>query len=453
VNKLLSAMESMRLSVKLTIGFGFILLVTLFMGLYNLYSLNIVNDSVERIYEKDLLALSHIKEANINLIYIGRSLRQMALAQDLAGKEKAKKRIEKARTQLQIEFEEGRKRLYIEKNIKLTREFDTLYAEYLQNVDSAISMIETRKNSADNRAEVFLLSDYFNTTVEKADDKLNQIALAKEKASKEAALRVTLLHEQSENVSIALLLCALVGGGLLAWLNVIAIRRPSENLRNAIEQLAVGNLDITIPHTGYHNEIGAMARSITVLQKGAKAIEMQRWIKHELMEIDHALQTVASFEEFGAKLSAKLAKTLNLAYTALYIADTSHSELTRVGGYGCDDSIHPKRFDFGQGLVGQCAKDQRAIFLSFPEELLSVTVSMGKIILSNLAILPIVEQGKTLAVLELGALESQDERSQMFIESLLSIIATKIQIIAGNMSVKELFEQMQIGDNACRIQV
>ncbi|PKN72054.1 MAG: hypothetical protein CVU52_08180, partial [Deltaproteobacteria bacterium HGW-Deltaproteobacteria-10] len=444
MNRLKNYIFQRQLNTKLLLGFGFVLLVTLMIGSQSLYEMTRLEKATRDIYEKEMTAVSHINEANINLIHIGRSLRQMALVTNLADREKAKKRLDLARVTLQKELEDGRRLFYIEKNKKLIVEFDAIYAQYLRNVDQVIALIEAGDSSSRLSIEKILTSAEFNDVINKADEKLNEVAQAKETAARQAAMRVTAASAQSRLLLIVLLSIGLIGGGIFAWLISISIRRPLNDLVGSIEDIAAGRLDSKVPHAHYNNEIGVIANSITLLQDRAKVMESQRWIKEALAEIDQAVQGAASFEEFGNALYSRLASILGLVYGALYIADSNDSKLQRVGGYGYDDSINTSCFAWGQGLVGQVALDRRQIALSLPEdESVGVTLGLGTLIVRNLLIMPVVERDKVTAVLEVGALAPFDHRAAAFFEVALPFVATKLQILSGNVATRDLLEQTQ----------
>ncbi|WP_245651122.1 response regulator [Paramagnetospirillum marisnigri] len=236
-------------------------------------------------------------------------------------------------------------------------------------------------------------------------------------------------------------MAASLGFGLLIG---ASLRQPLHDLRTCIEDLAAGRLDIAIPHTDYHNEIGVMANSLRVLQRGAQANELQRGIKQVLAEVDQAVQSAATFEQFGDALSAKLASVLGLVYGALYVADAQGATFRRVGGYGCDDSIHTGSFVLGQGLVGQAAQDQRQIALSLSEDdFVVVSMGLGTLAVRAVLISPIVDRDKVLAVLEVGALAPFDRRGTEIVNALLPVLAAKIQILAGNVATRDLLVETQ----------
>ena len=71
MGKLMVVLEKLKLSTKLLIGFSVGLLIAILIGVNAVRSLNELSGHAQIIYEKELLGVSHLKEANINLILIG----------------------------------------------------------------------------------------------------------------------------------------------------------------------------------------------------------------------------------------------------------------------------------------------------------------------------------------------------------------------------------------------
>lgn len=57
-----------------------VVVIVLLLGLNSIVGINKMGVELQKIYDRHLLGISHIKEANINLAYVGRHLRQMIIA-------------------------------------------------------------------------------------------------------------------------------------------------------------------------------------------------------------------------------------------------------------------------------------------------------------------------------------------------------------------------------------
>src|SRR5689334_13250785 len=81
--------RSMTLGSRLIAGFVAVAALSLIVGSIGLYNMRAIQQAGERMYELDMLGLSHTKEANIDLLAIGRALRNGMLATSDAQRAKA----------------------------------------------------------------------------------------------------------------------------------------------------------------------------------------------------------------------------------------------------------------------------------------------------------------------------------------------------------------------------
>ena len=74
--------EGLRISTKLVISTATLLLIVLVIGFQSIYSNHVLADETKVMFAQELQGISHIKEANIQLMAVGRFIRQMALSTD-----------------------------------------------------------------------------------------------------------------------------------------------------------------------------------------------------------------------------------------------------------------------------------------------------------------------------------------------------------------------------------
>ena len=71
--------KNQKMAVKLTLGFGVSLLLTVTLGVVAVQQMKTMNDVITLMYQKDTIGLVHIKEANVNLVRSARALRNAIL--------------------------------------------------------------------------------------------------------------------------------------------------------------------------------------------------------------------------------------------------------------------------------------------------------------------------------------------------------------------------------------
>src|SRR4029453_15393452 len=94
---MLKTLDRRRLATKVVLGFGGVLAIALLLGAQSLYNLRTMKQETEQLYKMELLGISHVKEANVNLAFVGRSLRSMMLAPDEGARERARAQMTEAR--------------------------------------------------------------------------------------------------------------------------------------------------------------------------------------------------------------------------------------------------------------------------------------------------------------------------------------------------------------------
>ncbi len=79
-----------KIGTKVVGAFMFVALIGAGIGATGIVNMNKINDAAEVMYSKELLGISYIKEANINLLYIGRDIRNAILSPSEVGRQKAR---------------------------------------------------------------------------------------------------------------------------------------------------------------------------------------------------------------------------------------------------------------------------------------------------------------------------------------------------------------------------
>ncbi|TAK60021.1 PAS domain S-box protein [Methylobacter sp.] len=451
MKRIMVMLEKRQLVSKLMLGFGICLFITLLIGVNAINSMRVMTEKSTDIYEMDLLGISHLKEANINLMYIGRSLRQMMLSQNAADREKAKARMDKAMLTLQIELDEARKRIFREDSKKLLVRFDSYYEQYKRNIDQAV-LLMNKEDYRSSEAAAFISSDEYVKTINTADDTLSAITKIKEAGAKQTADMLSELGEQNRRFSLILMLLGLVIGAGAGLMLGISIQRPTLRLRDSIERLAAGKLDESVPYTGYSNEIGAMARALEVLQTVCNNMESQRWVKTHEAQISAKMQQAGTFVELSQQFMSAICPLLHAEHGVFYIL--SEDKLRLLGGYGYRERKNlSQSFAIGEGLVGQCAMEKSPITLTNPPlDYIKISSGLGEAAPSIITVLPIMSMSEVVGVLELAALQPFGARELLLLDALMPSVAITIRLLERNINTQRLLKETQEQSTRMEIQ-
>ena len=104
----------------------------------------------------------------------------------------------------------------------------------------------------------------------------------------------------------------------------------------------------------------------------------------------------------------------------------------------------PTMYPIGKGLIGQCAADKRAIFLS---KLPAATVPIGSLVFKtaprNVIVLPILFENHVKAVIELASINKFTSLQKTFLEQLTASIGIVLNSIEATMQTEGLLKQSQ----------
>ncbi|HEY6375993.1 MAG TPA: response regulator [Edaphobacter sp.] len=215
-------------------------------------------------------------------------------------------------------------------------------------------------------------------------------------------------------------------------------------VRGSVQALADGQLDEKIPYLNQTNEIGAISRALSTLQRSAHERDIQHWVKAEVSAITEALQSCENFAAVGRCLFSRLSKSIPLFYGALYVVHESHTRFVRVGGFALDGLDQALEFAMGEGLVGQAAVERRPLVVPANEGgHFLVSTGMGTITPHTLLFMPVVSQDLVVGVLELAPVSSLSERQQALLDALLPALAVNSEMLASNIRTRNLLEQTQ----------
>ena len=129
-------------------------------------------------------------------------------------------------------------------------------------------------------------------------DRINQFIDLQEEMNKAITADARALSSGFEQFAVAMGICAILCGLVIAWWSMGAIR-PLNNLTRIIGRVAEGDLSVDVAHTGRRDEVGSMAKAVEVLREKSLAsrelakrtAEMQRKVSEEQELVVNGLAT------------------------------------------------------------------------------------------------------------------------------------------------------------------
>jgi signal transduction histidine kinase len=175
----------------------------------------------------------------------------------------------------------------------------------------------------------------------------------------------------------------------------------------------------------------------------------QDWLKTNIAKHTTMLQGQRDLRTVADLILTEAAPLVSAQYGAFYIVESHEGEepvLRMTAGYAISASdTAGKAFRWGEGLVGQCARDARRILLTtVPTGYIGIRSGLGEASPNSIVVLPVLFEGRIKAVIELASVAPFSETHLDFLDQLTDGIGVVLNTIEANMRTEELLKQSQI---------
>jgi HAMP domain-containing protein/CheY-like chemotaxis protein/signal transduction histidine kinase len=175
----------------------------------------------------------------------------------------------------------------------------------------------------------------------------------------------------------------------------------------------------------------------------------QDWLKTNLAKFSRMMQGQRDLVTVGKLLLSELAPLVNAQQGIVYVTDGANDApcLKELASYADDayENREPRRYQMGEGLVGQAAADrQRLLLTDIPPDSIQVRGGLLSARPHTVIVLPVLYEGHVKAVVELASLGGFTASHLAFLEQLTgSIIGVVLNTIEATMRTEGLLKQSQ----------
>jgi len=267
-----SRFERLALATKLSIAFStFILLLSVLSGV-TIWRVNMLVDSTEIIYKKDLIGVSLIRQLNRDVNVIGRIMNRSLLArsmQDFTAADEAEAAIDSVKKGMLTNIK-GVDGTIVRPEIKakLAAAEEQLLA-WLKTADNILKVSQGDDGAA--KAYQLVRGKEYQTMLAQTVKNFAELA-----ASKTDGARAN--YEANVEQSGSLILTIWVGLAIGVLLSLIlgivitrSIKNPIAGLSASLNDLGAEKLETHVPYANFKNEIGLMANDVLKLQASLQA--------------------------------------------------------------------------------------------------------------------------------------------------------------------------------------
>ncbi|MDR3554005.1 MAG: methyl-accepting chemotaxis protein [Syntrophobacteraceae bacterium] len=233
--------KQVRVEIKFIAAFVLVSSITALVGWIGLRNMYVMKEMAYKIYDKELMGISYIKEANINLLNMARAERNFLLASDPTERKKYGEHVNKDQSLFSENMRKARPLFQTEEGRRLLAKADSAWKAYT-NAYEAMRAKASGDALAAPRASVQYCMGPERQKMQLVDDAFKNLTLRKQKEAEKAFENTSEIYTASRRYMLGVTSgCFAIGiaFGILLTLGITRpIRRIIEGLGESAEQVA-----------------------------------------------------------------------------------------------------------------------------------------------------------------------------------------------------------------------
>lgn len=309
--------KSVTVGKKLILSFLAVSAITAMVGYVGIKNMGEINQSADELYQQEVLGISYIKEANINLIYGSRAIRNLLLASTHEERQRFKDAIATAAEQERFNLEKAEPLIVDPAASNLLQEYKEASKEFTTMRNQLLAMVD-QEQLQDERGAVQFATGPLRDKNDQLDKLLTAITEIKEENSRQVSIETTRLYESSLVIMLILIGAGVIAGLLLGVLITRSITRPLNQAVAAADALAEGDLTVQINATS-SDEVGQL---LTAMQRMAEKLGQT------IGEVRSAADSLASASEEVSATSQGLSQASSEQAASVEETSASMEQMT-----------------------------------------------------------------------------------------------------------------------------
>lgn len=445
----------MRYTTRLYLGFGMIILTIILLIAFIVGMLSQQNEEMNSLVEDRYEKIKLLNQVRVNVKSIDRDLNvyihgddEVEMAENISNIKEVTEQLLENLTTLEkiIALKDAKEEL-----TNLRSQVGT-YQTTVEQIITWISIGNRDKALSLNGAASVQFNELINTS-----DRLISI---QEMVMEDTIINAKASSDFFTKLSLWSIIIVVILGVFISLSVIGNIRVRFRKIRDVMKSVQYGSEHLPRLKIHTKDEIGEIAEAYnemaTALEEHERAerkyteeIENQNWLSKKLVQLSLISQEVLDLKVLGEKYLRELIPIVEASYGALYIRKEDNAEepyLLKIASYAgpYDESKGKEKIMFGEGLVGQCAKDGKPIQLkNIPSDYISISSSLGETRPNKIVIFPIILEDTVMGVLELASLEHLNVLYEKLLMRTTNQLGITIYRIHQQMKVRALLEEAQ----------
>ncbi|WP_020619485.1 CHASE3 domain-containing protein [Paenibacillus daejeonensis] len=318
------------------------------------------------------------------------------------------------------------------------------FVEWISTVgDPSIAMKEQQN---DEGVASFFITDPGKRIVDQSREKFSSFR-SEERALTNA--RTESLGQQNMWLQITLYTALVIVSALalaIAFTVSGSIVRAIREINNAVRLMASPEGDMSSRITvNTRDEIYELVNSTNGLLDN---VEQSQWLQVKVTELISEHQSETDITGLSQSFVNRISELLDASYGVLYLRKRNKNGdemMVRQAAYAIPaGSQAPEAFAFGEGLVGQAAKDKRIFQISdVPSHYYRITSGLGESQPQHLIVAPSCFENEVVAIVELASFMPFNEQERELLSKTMESFGAIINSAASRQEIEELLQESQ----------
>lgn len=240
--------------------------------------------------------------------------------------------------------------------------------------------------------------------------------------------------------------CIIILGGLSLIL-ARSFTRPLKEIVDVSNKFANGDDDVSVEFKS-EDEIGVLGNAfnsmIEKIKRSKRKIEKENWLKTGISELNDRMRGDLDLVSLSQNIIQFIAPYLRAQVGAIYLAN-DEDKLKMAGSYAfATRKTITNEFNFGEGIVGQCALEKSAILITdVPDNYVVIQSGLGQGAPRHLIVVPFLYDQKVAGVIELASFSEFTEIQRSFLKQAAENIAISLNSTRSRVQITELLKKTQ----------
>ncbi|MBL0387578.1 response regulator [Tumebacillus sp. ITR2] len=445
----------MNIKTKLYTGFGAVLALVILMLLLVLNMLSNLNGSMNDIVKDRYAKLKNVTAVRYEISNINRELYSLVLDNKQSALDTTVQDITASKTREEQAMQLLEKSVEIDDAKTYVAQLRTQSISFDRNLNRLIEMAR----AGQHEDAVALLQGNLQIDRIALFDTVEQLKAVQENRMETALQDATKTYNLAVKFTVGLILFSLIVGGFIAFGVVRSTTGSLRYVASVITRVTEGSKeDLPRIEVKTQDEVGEISKAFNAMAEALEdharherefqaAIQEQSWLKTKFAEITTMYQGVQDLQSLAGLLMSKLAPLVSASYGVFYLREgvRDQQRLVKLAAYADNEQdLAAEGFRIGEGLVGQCAQENRAILLTdIPDGYIRITSGLGSATPTCILVLPVEYEGQVRAVIELASFEPFTDSQRTLLNQVVENVGTTINSIAYHMQVEKLLKESQ----------